>query len=306
MFPTEIKYKAIVHYTHFLRSLRKVSRLYGVSKSTLAIWLRSNGNARTTSRAKKITAEMTKTITKTIDHNPVVTLTQLLRALESAHGVRASSSTMWRALKSMNYTRKRVHKRVVNQSSQNSFDFAKFGETYLHAGRIVSIDESSFYLNDAPRYGYAKRGRRCNVRIHSPKRRRVTLLMAVCENSVLGFQTFDGSANRERFTSFLETLDLRRGDVVVMDNVAFHKSSMVEDVVRSKGARILFTPPYSPQFNPIEMVFSKVKATFRGIVSSNGFGIVPISCVQEAISSVSTMDLENMFRHVRNDVKKIT
>jgi len=72
--------------------------------------------------------------------------------------------------------------------------------------------------------------------------------------------------NRRIFETYVETqlaLTLRRGDVVILDNFAAHKSQKVEQMVRAKGAWLLFLPPYSPDLNPIEMAFAKLKAHLR-------------------------------------------
>lgn len=76
----------------------------------------------------------------------------------------------------------------------------------------------------------------------------------------------DAPMNARRFETRIETQlipELQPGDVVILDNVAFHKSERVADLVRQRGARMLFLPPYSPDLNPIEMAFSKLKALLR-------------------------------------------
>jgi transposase len=201
----------------------------------------------------------------------------------------------------MTFSRKRVHRKVINRSSLAAFDYGGFRQKYLGAQRIISIDESSFYFNDTPRYGYSRRGTRCNVCVDVPKRRRVTLLMAVANDQVLGYQLFNGSANKERFAAFLQTLDIASGDCLIMDNVAFHKSKCVCNTVSSKGASITFIPPYSPQFNPIEMVFSKVKENFRRRYPHNDCD----SSIQESINMITSNDLYAFFDHVHKEVMRI-
>ena len=76
----------------------------------------------------------------------------------------------------------------------------------------------------------------------------------------------DGPINREAFEVYVERVlvpELRAGDVVVMDNLSSHKGPRVQEMIHAKGARLLFLPPYSPDFNPIEKVFAKLKALLR-------------------------------------------
>ena len=76
----------------------------------------------------------------------------------------------------------------------------------------------------------------------------------------------DGPINRDAFETYVAKVlvpELRPGDVVVMDNLSSHKGPHVEDIIQAAGARLLFLPPYSPDFNPIEQVFAKLKALLR-------------------------------------------
>ena len=76
----------------------------------------------------------------------------------------------------------------------------------------------------------------------------------------------DGPINREAFEAYVEQVlapELHAGDIVVMDNLSSHKGPRVEEMIQTKGVRLLFLPPYSPDFNPIEKVFSKLKALLR-------------------------------------------
>jgi transposase len=72
-----------------------------------------------------------------------------------------------------------------------------------------------------------------------------------------------GSTNTTAFLAFLQSFDIPKNTVLLMDNVSFHHSKVISEYVKSVGAFILFTPPYSPWFNPIEMCFSIVKKHFR-------------------------------------------
>jgi transposase len=300
-----IKNRAIVHYKYFLRSLRKVSVHYGVGKSTLARWLHERGIKKPVKRRRrsKVTEEMNTFIESTLSSNPCHTAQDLSRLLQERFCMSVSLSTIARRLKSMKFSWKRLRRRVVNKASISKFDYDAFKAGYIGAKRLISVDESSFYFNDTPRYGYSKRNLRCAVCVPTPrKRRRVTLLMAVSEERIVGYQIFEGSANTDRFVNFLDALDIQPGDAVLMDNVAFHHSKRVVENLHSKRARPLFIPPYSPEYNPIEMVFSKVKAFFRknfwdALTTSD-------SSVIASIASVSSDNLKSFFNHTNRIVLK--
>ena len=95
------------------------------------------------------------------------------------------------------------------------------------------------------------------------------ILSTIAALDVKGIRTaccFDGATDTAMFVAFVETFlvpTLRRGQIVVMDNLSAHKSPRVDELIEAKGARVLRLPPYSPDFNPIEMAISKMKSLLR-------------------------------------------
>jgi transposase len=108
----------------------------------------------------------------------------------------------------------------------------------------------------------------------------------------------DGAINRDLFDAFVDQVlapQLRPGDVVVMDNLSSHKSEHARRVMESKGARMVFLPPYSPDLNPIEMVFSKIKQLVRGLACRTREALW--SSIQGVLNAVSVSDAANCFKH---------
>lgn len=108
----------------------------------------------------------------------------------------------------------------------------------------------------------------------------------------------DGPMNRESFVGFCEWLlapSLHPGDLVVMDNLASHKSQEALRVIESVGAKAVYLPPYSPDLNPIENIFSKVKQFIRGLKPRRLAEI--IESVREALIRITLSDLEAVFEH---------
>lgn len=94
----------------------------------------------------------------------------------------------------------------------------------------------------------------------------MTFLAALRHDRIDAPCVFDGPINGERFLAYVEQAlvpTLRKGDVVIMDNLGSHRSQAVRQAIRRAGARLLFLPKYSPDFNPIEQVFAKLKALLR-------------------------------------------
>lgn len=141
----------------------------------------------------------------------------------------------------------------------------RFREAFADREEMIAVDETCVYLNDHPRYGYSLRGTRLTHRKKQPKRScKMSLLLAISScRGVVGHNCINGSFNTASFTDFIHTLDAPRGATVIMDNARFHHSRSVKDRATSRGFRLLYTPPYSPDFNPIETAFSVLKAAMR-------------------------------------------
>lgn len=128
------------------------------------------------------------------------------------------------------------------------------------------LDETSTNTKLTKRTGWSPRGER--YRTHSPfgSWKTQTFVAALRCHGLTAPWIVNAPMNKRIFEAYVETQlapTLSPGDVVIMDNVAFHKSSKVEQLIKNRGAWILFLPPYSPDLNPIEMAFSKLKTLLR-------------------------------------------
>ena len=116
------------------------------------------------------------------------------------------------------------------------------------------------------RYGWAPRGERCRVAVPHGHWKTITVTAALRTSGVAATALFDGATNGERFRAYVtDTLVpmLKRGDPVILDNLGAHKVAGVREAIQAVGAKVLYLPPYSPDFNPIEQVFAKLKADLR-------------------------------------------
>ena len=128
------------------------------------------------------------------------------------------------------------------------------------------LDETAATTTMARRYGRAPRGKRCRLAVPLGHRRTTTLTAALRATGLLATTLFEGATNGERFRDYVTGIlvpALRPGDTVVLDNLPVHKVAGVREAVEAAGARLLFLPPYSPDFNPIEQAFAKLKALLR-------------------------------------------
>lgn len=135
-----------------------------------------------------------------------------------------------------------------------------------HLARLAFIDETSVKTNMAKTTGWAPRGKRLVDYAPFGHWRTQTFVAALRHDRLDAPWVIDGAMNAEMFTLYTETQllpTLRRGDVVILDNLSSHKSPNAAAALRAVGAWFLFLPPYAPDLNPIEMAFSKLKALIR-------------------------------------------
>jgi transposase len=130
----------------------------------------------------------------------------------------------------------------------------------------VFIDETWATTNMTRRHGRARRGQRLVAAVPHGHWKTTTFLAALRHDRITAPCVFDGAINGERFRAWVEQAlapTLCPGDLVIMDNLGAHKVQGVRAAIEARGARLLHLPPYSPDLNPIEQVFAKLKALLR-------------------------------------------
>jgi transposase len=137
---------------------------------------------------------------------------------------------------------------------------------YLDPAAFVFLDETSASTNMIRRYGWWPRGRRLVDAVPHGHWHVTTFLAGLRSSGIIAPLVLDGAMTGPAFRAYVEQLlvpALTPGDVVVMDNLAAHKVAGIREAVAAAGASILYLPPYSPDLNPIEQLFAKLKALLR-------------------------------------------
>jgi putative transposase len=132
--------------------------------------------------------------------------------------------------------------------------------------RLVFIDETWTKTNMAPLRGWAPRGRRLMAKVPHGRWKTTTFLAALRHDRIDAPWLLEGPIDGDSFRTYVEKVlvpTLRPGDIVIMDNLGSHKGKAVRQLIRSAGAKLFFLPKYSPDLNPIEQVFAKLKHLLR-------------------------------------------
>lgn len=168
----------------------------------------------------------------------------------------------------------------------------------LNPADLVFVDETSTHTAMTRRRARAPRGERAvgrTPRNHGPN---VTLLATLTPEGISPAVAIPGAVDGAAFVAYAECVlapSLRSGQVVILDNLSAHKSEGARTAVEAAGARLLFLPPYSPDFNPIELAFAKVKAGLRTAAARTPEGLFAATAV--AIDAISTTDARSFYAH---------
>jgi transposase len=140
------------------------------------------------------------------------------------------------------------------------------GRLDLDPDRLVFIDETGATTKMARLRGRSARGERCRASIPHGHWKTTTFTAGLRRSGLMAPMVLDGPMDGTAFLAYVRQVlvrELAPGDVVIMDNLPAHKVGGVRQAIEAAGARLLYLPPYSPDFNPIEMAFSKLKALLR-------------------------------------------
>lgn len=166
----------------------------------------------------------------------------------------------------------------------------------IDPSRLVFLDETWTKTNMAPLRGWAPRGQRLYARVPHGRWTTMTFLAALRHDRVEAPWLIDGPINGDSFRIYIDKVlvpTLRPGDIVVMDNLGSHKSNAVRQALRSVGAKLFFLPKYSPDLNPIEMLFSKLKHGLRKAAKRTEQAVY--HAVAELLPTVSPTECANYF-----------
>lgn len=174
----------------------------------------------------------------------------------------------------------------------------KASQAGLDPTRLVFIDETGTNTKMVRRYGRAPRSRRALGRQPFGHWKTTNFTAGLrCDGLTAPF-VLDGPMNREAFLVYIDEVlgpTLKPGDIVVMNNLPAHKGDQVRDLIRKRGATLRFLPPYSPDLNPIELAFAKLKALLRAAAETTMTGLW--DRIAEAPKAFTPQECANYFRH---------
>ena len=166
----------------------------------------------------------------------------------------------------------------------------------IDARRLVFVDECGTNTSLAPVHAWSRRGERAFAKVPRNWGANVTLLASMSVEGIERCLAVEGATTKAVFETYLEVVlapSLRPGQVVVMDNLSAHKGSRVREIVEGRDCELLYLPPYSPDMNPIEEAFAKLKSRLRATAARSREAL--IEAIGAALDAITAGDAHGFF-----------
>jgi transposase len=195
-------------------------------------------------------------------------------------------------------------KKSLSATERHRADVVEARETFratvtaIAAEELVFVDESGITTKMTRLYGRAPKGQRVSEAIPHGRWKGMTILGALGATGIQAAMTVPAATDADIFGVFVEQVlapTLRAGQVVVMDNLSAHKEERVRVSIEARGCRLLYLPPYSPDLNPIEPIWSKVKAHLRALKARTWDTLE--QGVRAALETITAQDARGCFVH---------
>jgi transposase len=170
----------------------------------------------------------------------------------------------------------------------------------------VFLDESGVTTEMTRRYGWAPGAERVSEAVPAGHWRTLTVLAALTLDGILASMIIESPTDGDVFLAFVEQglgPRLQPGHIVILDNLGAHKVEGVRGLVESRGAQLLYLPPYSPDFNPIEQAWSKLKQLLRGVKARVLAQLEP--AIAQAIAAITPQNAQAFYRHCGYGVQQL-
>jgi transposase len=245
----------------------------------------------------KLTKRWRKRLARQVAQYPDYTLGQHAMLWNKRYALPVSESCLSRALRAMGLTRKKKTLGALERDEEARRIFREVIRQ-LEAENIVVVDEMGSRIGMVPLYARSIRGTRAYDKVVRNYGQNITLLASMTTQGMQAAMTLDGAVDEVAFEQFVEQVllpTLRPGQIVLLDNLAAHKSERVEHMVKQAGCALVFLPAYSPDLSPIEEAFSKLKAFVRRCRCQTITSL--IKAISQGLNKITAQDVRGWFAH---------
>jgi transposase len=164
--------------------------------------------------------------------------------------------------------------------------------------RLVFVDECGTHTSMAPLYGYAPRGQRLRLMVPRKRGKNTTLLSSRTIEGMGPSMAVEGATTAGVFEAYVRKVlapSLEEGQIVVMDNLGAHRPKRVRELIEARGCELMYLPSYSPDYNPIEEAFAKIKNLLRKAAARSKEAL--LDAIAAALSAIGAEDARGFFEH---------
>jgi transposase len=289
-------------------SQERLAQMLGVSLSSIKrIWQRwrQTGSSQVLPHAggkrPKLSSAQCEQVRQQVQADTDTTLQEVQRWLEATQIVRLSLSTLSRLLRKLNLPRKKESLHATERDTAANQQKREAWCTQVAAldpAHLIFVDESGVTRSMTRRYGRAPKGERVHGSVPLGHGEVATLIGALALDGVRASFSVEAATDSDVFPVFVEQVlrpALHPGDVVIWDNLSAHKAPELQAAIESAQATWLPLPPYSPDFNPIEQCWSKVKEFLRAAEARTSEALE--QAIGKAFSRVTASDVRGWFQH---------
>jgi transposase len=164
--------------------------------------------------------------------------------------------------------------------------------------RLVFVDECGTHTSMAPIYGYAPKGERLRLSVPRKRGKNTTLLSSMSLEGMGPSMAVEGATTARVFETYVRKVlapSLKEGQIVVMDNLGAHRPKRVRELIEARGCELLYLPSYSPDYNPIEEAFAKIKHLLRKAAARSKEAL--LDAIAAALCAIGAEDARGYFEH---------
>jgi transposase len=271
-YPIELRERVVKAVDLLEGRIRLVSQVFSVSESFIYKLLRRQEATGTVAPkphaggfAPMLEGAELEQLRRLVEDQPDATLEELQQKLRKQTQVQPSVPTVCRALQKLDLRRKKKKFFAQERDPKERKKFLRKARA-LDGSKMIFIDEMGTNIDLSRRYARAPAGERVEEALPQNTPATLSTVGALSARKLLACCCLEGAFDGEAFAAFIETMvtpQLQPGDTVLMDNLSIHRSPRVESAIKSTGAQLLALPAYSPDLDPIESCWSKVKTHLR-------------------------------------------
>ena len=298
----DLRYR-ILHAVDQRLPRAEILKTFAVSRSTIKRYLKLRRETGEVSpkaipgRPSKKGAALQTGLLPQLEAHSDATLVEHCQFWEATYGVQVSSATMSRAIRRLNWTRKKKTIRAVEQKEADRTAWREQAKT-LDANKLVFIDECGSNIALTQVYARSPKGKRVYGAVPRNRRANITLLASLSLEGMGEAIMLKGAADSAVFELYIEEIlapSLQPGHIIILDNLNTHTGAKVRQAIEARGCQLLFLPSYSPDLSPIEEAFSKLKAFLRQVGARTPEALQ--EAIGQALLTITPQDASGWFTH---------